>query len=103
MLMDERGPFQEAFLYCLRRCFTQAHVSPGLGWTALLQGVPCSTDTASQVAGGWKGVKVSSELLRLHGREFVLSETFMETSHTQGWGSPVPMAVPCFVLGLLTI
>lgn len=36
MLMYERGPFQEVFLFCLRRCFTQARLSHGLEWTALL-------------------------------------------------------------------
>lgn len=43
-----------------------------MGWDGLLcssTAVPCSTDTGSQVSCGWKGVKVSSELLRLHGGE----------------------------------
>lgn len=51
-------------------------------------------------------VKVSPELLRLQGEEFVLSEALMETPTYRGgpslpltWGGPVPMAVPCLVLG----
>lgn len=83
-----------------------------MGWEGQLcsqAGVPCSTDSsagASQVSCGSKCVKVSPDLLRLQGEEFVLSEALMETPTYRGgpslpltWGGPVPMAVPCLVLG----
>ena len=109
--MYQRGPFQEVFLYCFRRCFAQAHLRLGAG-------MDCSAPKPMSLAA--LTASAAHDLCCLW---LKVCDEISGTTHTT-WGgvcsfnsiygnptlrglagpwlshdSPVPMPVPCFVLG----
>lgn len=111
MLMYQRGPFQEVFLYCFRRCFAQAHLCSWAGtdgsapepvslaalaasaahdlgclWLKAHDGVSGTTHTT------WGGI---CSFNSFYGNPTLTGLAGPWLSH----GSPVPMPVPCFVRG----
>lgn len=108
MLMYQRGSFQEIFLYCFRRCFAQARLC---SWAGTDCSVPKPGSFAALTAPAAHHLSclwlkacdgVSGTTYTTWGGICSFSSFYGNPTPSSPWisrGGPVPMPVPCFVLG----